>query len=92
MISVVGEDYFDWHHTEADTLDKVEPENLQKATAMLAVLGYVLADMGVYQTRDFFVARDGHLLDNPRIGPDLKSAYWQPGNSLGCLSIACTRR
>lgn len=42
---------------------------------------YVLAEMAVYQTRDFFLARDGHLTDNPKIGPDLAKAYWQPGNS-----------
>ena len=44
-LRTIGEHYFDWHHTAADTLDKVEPENLQKATAMLAVVGYILADM-----------------------------------------------
>lgn len=43
--------------------------------------GYVLADMGVRQSRAFFQRRDGHLLDNPRIGPDLAKHYWQPGNS-----------
>ena len=42
--------------------------------------GYVLAEMAVEQTRDFFLGRDGHLLDNPRIGPDLRQHYWQPGN------------
>ena len=31
--------------TRADTLDKIEPENFLKAVAMLAVMGYVLADM-----------------------------------------------
>ncbi len=36
---------FQRHHTRADTLDKVEPENLRKATAMFAVMRYVLADM-----------------------------------------------
>jgi hypothetical protein len=41
---------------------------------------YILAEMAVYQTRAFFLARDGHLTDNPRIGPDLASAYWAPGN------------
>ncbi|MBI1738093.1 MAG: M20/M25/M40 family metallo-hydrolase [Acidobacteria bacterium] len=40
-----GEHYFDWHHTNADTLDKIEPANFRKAIAMLAVMGYVLADM-----------------------------------------------
>ncbi len=44
-LRTTGEHYFDWHHTRADTLDKVEPENLRKATAMLAVAGFVLADM-----------------------------------------------
>jgi hypothetical protein len=27
-LRTVGERYFYWHHTSADTLDKVEPENL----------------------------------------------------------------
>jgi hypothetical protein len=44
--------------------------------------GYVMAEMAVEQTRDFFRARDGHIVDNPRIGPDLEAAYWRPGNSL----------
>jgi hypothetical protein len=37
--------YFDWHHTEADTLDKVDPVEFRKNAAMLAVVAYVLADM-----------------------------------------------
>lgn len=37
--------YFDWHHTEADTLDKVDPEDFRKNIAALAVMSYVLADM-----------------------------------------------
>ena len=41
----VGTHYFDWHHTEADTLDKVDPEDFRKNVAALAVMGYVLADM-----------------------------------------------
>jgi hypothetical protein len=41
----VGAHYFDWHHTEADTLDKVSPEDFRKNVAALAVMGYVLADM-----------------------------------------------
>lgn len=43
--------------------------------------GYILAEAAVEQTRAFFVERDGHLLDNPRIGPALCKHYWEPGNS-----------
>ena len=40
-----GHHYFDWHHTEADTLDKVSPEDFRKNVAALAVMSYALADM-----------------------------------------------
>jgi Zn-dependent oligopeptidase len=43
--------------------------------------GYTLALMAVHQTRAFFRERDGHLMDNRKIGPDLRRAYWEPGNS-----------
>jgi Zn-dependent M28 family amino/carboxypeptidase len=43
--STTGAHYFDWHHTEADTLDKVNPEDFRKNVASLAVMTYVLADM-----------------------------------------------
>ncbi len=36
--------YFDYHHTAADTLDKIDPENLRRQVAVLAVLTYYLAD------------------------------------------------
>jgi hypothetical protein len=44
-IRTVGEHYFDWHHTHADTLDKVDPQNFRRAIALLGVTGFVLADM-----------------------------------------------
>ena len=44
-LRTIGEHYFDWHHTDADTIDKIDPQNFRKAVAMLAVMGYVLADM-----------------------------------------------
>jgi hypothetical protein len=40
-----GEHYFDWHHTEADTLDKVDPADFRRNVASLAVMTYILADM-----------------------------------------------
>jgi hypothetical protein len=41
----VGAHYFDWHHTEADTLDKVSLEDFRKNLASLAVMSFALADM-----------------------------------------------
>lgn len=49
--------------------------------------GYVLAEMSVHQTREFFLKRDGYLTDNPQIGPSLTKSYWQPGNSEPFLSL-----
>jgi Zn-dependent M28 family amino/carboxypeptidase len=36
--------YFDYHHSPADTLDKVDPMDLAKDTAAIAVLTWALAD------------------------------------------------
>ena len=39
-----GHHYFDIHHTEADTLDKIRPEDLQRNAAAVALLAWVLAE------------------------------------------------
>ena len=44
-VRTVGTHYFDWHHTAADTFDKIVPREFQQNVASLAVLAYVLADM-----------------------------------------------
>lgn len=44
--------------------------------------GYVLAQMGVDQTRNSLLDEFGTLTDNPQVGPKLAECYWQPGNSL----------
>ena len=36
--------YFDWHHTDADTADKVDPALLARNVAAFAILAYGLAD------------------------------------------------
>jgi carboxypeptidase Q len=38
-----GRRYFDVHHTAADTLDKIRPDDLRRNTAAIALLGYILA-------------------------------------------------
>lgn len=37
--------YFNYHHTAADTLDKVQPRELQENAAVMAVLAYALANI-----------------------------------------------
>jgi len=44
-LRTTGDHYFHWHHSDADTLDKVNPEDIQKQVAAMAVMAYVLADM-----------------------------------------------
>ncbi len=40
-----GRTYFHYHHTAADTLDKIVPNELRENAAAMAVMGYALADM-----------------------------------------------
>jgi Zn-dependent M28 family amino/carboxypeptidase len=37
--------YFNYHHTEADTLDKIDPHELRLNSAVMAVLAYGLANL-----------------------------------------------
>lgn len=37
--------YFWYHHTQGDTLDKLDPEELARCVAVMAVMAYVVADM-----------------------------------------------
>ena len=37
--------YFLVHHTPADTVDKIDPESMSRASAAIAVIAYVIADM-----------------------------------------------
>ena len=40
-----GRIYFNYHHTAADTLDKIVPQELRENAATMAVMGYALAAM-----------------------------------------------
>jgi Zn-dependent M28 family amino/carboxypeptidase len=55
--------YFDWHHSAADTLDKVAPHELSAAAAALAWMTLALADA------------PGAL---PRPPPPTEPAWWAP--------------
>lgn len=44
-LEVEGSRYFNIHHTQADTLDKIDPRDLQLCVATLAVMAYTVADL-----------------------------------------------
>lgn len=49
-VIVMGHDtnsahYFDYHHTHADTIDKIDPVDLRRNVAVMAVAAYTIADM-----------------------------------------------
>jgi carboxypeptidase Q len=44
-LDVEGSHYFDIHHTPADTLDKVNPQDLALCVATVAVMAYTVADL-----------------------------------------------
>jgi carboxypeptidase Q len=43
--NVDGSIYFDYHHTPADTIDKIDPQLLSQNVAAMATIAYVLANM-----------------------------------------------
>eukprot|EP00510_Aplanochytrium_minuta_P005236 CAMPEP_0184024184 /NCGR_PEP_ID=MMETSP0954-20121128/11902_1 /TAXON_ID=627963 /ORGANISM="Aplanochytrium sp, Strain PBS07" /LENGTH=492 /DNA_ID=CAMNT_0026307405 /DNA_START=105 /DNA_END=1583 /DNA_ORIENTATION=+ len=49
--------------------------------------GYVLAEMAVYQTREWFMKTHGYIVDNPKVGSVLRSGYWECGNSKSYLDL-----
>ncbi|HUG39968.1 MAG TPA: M28 family metallopeptidase [Longimicrobiales bacterium] len=44
-LRVDGDRYFWYHHTDADTLDKLDPREVALCTAAMAVMAYVIADL-----------------------------------------------
>ncbi len=44
-LNVDGTRYFWYHHTDADTLDKLDPDEVARCVATLAVMAYVVADL-----------------------------------------------
>ena len=44
-LAVDGTRYFWYHHTDADTIDKLDPEEVAKCVAALAVMAFIVADL-----------------------------------------------
>jgi len=45
MALEVDGNYFLIHHTPADTIDKIDPQDIARSAAAIAVMTYVIADM-----------------------------------------------
>jgi hypothetical protein len=55
-----GTDYFDWHHTAADTLDKIDPKDLAQNVAVYATFSYMAAQAdGDFGSAPGVFAKDG---------------------------------
>ncbi len=44
-LNVDGTRYFWYHHTDADTVDKLDPKEVAQCAAAMAIMAYVVADM-----------------------------------------------
>ncbi len=44
-LQVDGSRYFWYHHTDGDTLDKLNPAEVARCVAAMAVMAYVVADL-----------------------------------------------
>jgi carboxypeptidase Q len=44
-LNVDGTRYFWYHHSDADTIDKLDPREMGLCVAALAVMAYVVAEM-----------------------------------------------
>ena len=55
-LSQDGTDYFDYHHTPNDTLDKIDPESLTQNVAVYTAFAYLMAsvegDVGFFPPKD----------------------------------------
>jgi len=44
-LDVDGTRYFWYHHSDGDTLDKLDPAEMGRCVALMAVMAYVIADL-----------------------------------------------
>jgi carboxypeptidase Q len=44
-LEVAGSEYFQIHHTEADTVDRIDPADMARSVAAMTAMAYVVADM-----------------------------------------------
>jgi len=51
-LNVDGSKYFNYHHTKADYVDKLDPADVARSVATMAVMAYVVADLDQRLPRD----------------------------------------
>ena len=47
MSHEVSGEYFLIHHTPADTIDRITPKQMSNNAAVIAVMAYIVADVGL---------------------------------------------
>ena len=72
-----GSRYFEWHHSAADTLDKIDPGELARAAAALAVGAWQLAEADATM---------------PRPPPPAEPPWWKPVASGGAAPASDAAR
>ena len=61
--------------------------HLLSGDASASYHAYVLAIMGVYQTKEYLLGKYGSIVDNAKIGMEMREKYWKPGNSRSFLQF-----
>ncbi|CAG9853982.1 unnamed protein product [Phyllotreta striolata] len=70
-----NENYFWWHHSDADRLEVLDPDNLDKATAVWAAVSFIIADLKDEFPREF---NDISTLSNSKIIETLNTLKQKP--------------
>ena len=65
-----GSTYFDLHHTAADTVDKVDPEHLQRNAMAMALMAFILAERDLPEGTVPVIPKD--TAAKPDVKPDAK--------------------
>ena len=73
-LQVQGEKYFLYHHTPADTIERLDPEEVALNVAALAVMVYAVADL----PSGWASSAPWSSPENPRPGAEAAGAHIAP--------------
>src|SRR3989344_5103644 len=85
LAKAAGRKYFDYR---TDTLRVLNVPHIYSWESACAYHGYALAELAVAQWREYFYRKYGYLVDNPRVGREMKRV-WQFGSA--CTFAECVQ-